>query len=231
MQSNLQTIIDQTAVVIPAFNAERFIADVVQRVSEIVPKERVIVVDDGSMDETANAARSAGAAVLDHEENQGKGMALHTGILEAARLGMEFAITLDADGQHNPTEINAFVEKQAQTGADIIVGDRMSDRKDMPGIRIFANTATSWFLTLRTGTPIPDSQNGYRMIRTSLYKSLKLKAKRYDAESEVLIRAAKAGAKIESVPTETIYGTEVSSVNPVIDTLRFLRMAVKSIFW
>ena len=69
------------------------------------------------------------------------------------------------------------------------------------------------------------------MIRISLYKTLKLKAKRYDAESEVLIRAAKAGAKIESVPIETIYGTEVSSVNPVIDTLRFLRMAIKSIFW
>lgn len=231
MPNILQTVIDQTAVVIPAFNAERFIADVVKRVSEIVPKSRIIVVDDGSLDETAAVARSAGAVVLAHEANQGKGMALHTGILEAARMGMEFAITLDADGQHNPAEITDFIQRQIRTGADIVVGDRMSDRKDMPGIRIFANTATSWFLTLRTGTRIPDSQNGYRMIRTSLYKTLKLKAKRYDAESEVLIRAAKAGAKIESVPTETIYGTEVSSVNPFIDTLRFLRMAIKSIFW
>ena len=76
-----------------------------------------------------------------------------------------------------------------------------------------------------------DSQNGYRLIRTALFMKLRIKAKRYDAESEFLIRGAKAGGTIESVPVETIYGTEKSSVNPVIDTLRFLRLAIKSIFW
>lgn len=231
MDINLEKITDRTAAVIPALNADRFIADVIERTSAIIPKERIIVVDDGSTDDTAAVARNTGAVVLAHNENQGKGIALHTGIVKAAEMGMEFAVTLDADGQHNPAEISAFIEKQAQTDADIIVGNRMADRADMPGLRVFANAATSWFLSLRTGTRIPDSQNGYRLIRTSLYTTLKLKAKRYDAESEVLIRAAKAGAKIESVPIETIYGTEVSSVNPVIDTLRFLRMAIKSIFW
>ena len=231
MNKNLEAITDSTAVVIPALNADRFIADVIERTSAIIPKERIIVVDDGSTDDTATVARNTGALLLVHEENQGKGVALHTGILKAAEMGMEFAVTLDADGQHNPAEITAFIEKQAQTDADIIVGNRMADRKDMPADRVFANAATSWILSLRTGTRRPDSQNGYRMIRTSLYKTLKLKAKRYDAESEVLIRAAKAGAKIESVPVETIYGTEVSSVNKVIDTFRFLRLAIKSIFW
>jgi len=231
VNKNLEAITDSTAVVIPAFNADRFVADVIERTSEIIPKERIVVIDDGSVDATASVARAAGALLLVHEENQGKGVALHTGILKAAEMGMEFAVTLDADGQHNPAEITAFIERQAQTNADILVGNRMADRKDMPADRVFANAATSWILSLRTGTRIPDSQNGYRMIRTSLYKTLKLKAKRYDAESEVLIRAAKAGAKIDSVPVETIYGTEVSSVNKVIDTFRFLRLAIKSIFW
>jgi glycosyltransferase involved in cell wall biosynthesis len=231
VERSCETIIEKTAAVIPAYNAGRFVAGVVEKTSEIIPRSRIIVVDDGSTDNTAEEAQRAGAVVTRHALNQGKGVALHTGILEAAEMGMDFAITLDADGQHNPDEIRGFVEKQAATDADIIVGNRMADRGDMPGIRVFANRATSWFLSFRTGTHIPDSQNGYRMIRTSLYKTLKLKAKKYDAESEVLIKGASAGAKIESVPVETIYGSEVSSVNPFIDTLRFLRMAIKSIFW
>ena len=89
MNKNLEAITDSTAVVIPAFNADRFVADVIERTSEIIPKERIVVIDDGSVDATASVARAAGALLLVHEENQGKGVALHTGILKAAEMGME----------------------------------------------------------------------------------------------------------------------------------------------
>jgi glycosyltransferase involved in cell wall biosynthesis len=228
---DLEAVQSRTAVVIPAFNAARHLQAVVDSTSRFIPRSRIIVVDDGSADDTGEAADRSGAVVLRHTENRGKGIALNTGILEAAEMGMDFVITLDADGQHNPEEIPRFLEKELETGADVIVGNRMADKKNMPGDRVFANNATSWFVSVRAGVPIPDSQNGYRLIKTSLYKSLKLKAKRYEAESETLIRAGKAGARIEWVPVETIYSTEKSSVNPVVDTFRFLRMAIKSIFW
>jgi glycosyltransferase involved in cell wall biosynthesis len=231
VSGDLVAIASRTAVVIPAFNAASHLQGVIEAASRFVHRSRIIVVDDGSTDATGDIARGCGAEVLCHAENQGKGVALHTGILGAAGMGMEYAITMDADGQHNPEEIPLFLEKELETGADIIVGNRMADRKNMPGDRVFANRATSWFVSARTGAHIPDSQNGYRLIRTSLYTSLKIKSKRYAAESEVLIRAARAGARIDWVPVETIYSTEQSSVHPVVDTLRFLRMAIKSFFW
>lgn len=231
MTENVDSIRARTAVVIPAFNAAAHVAAVVEAVSKHVPLSRVIVVDDGSADDTGAAARRSGAVLLEHEENRGKGVALETGILAAARMGMDFVITLDADGQHDPREIPIFLVKEAQTGADIIVGNRMANRRNMPADRVFANRATSWFVSARSGVRIPDSQNGYRLLRTALYQGLGIQARRYDAESEVLIRAGRAGARIEWVPVETIYGAEKSSVNPVVDTLRFLRMAVKSMFW
>ena len=231
MSSRLESIASQTAVVIPALDAARHLEAVVRETSRFIPLSRIIVVDDGSTDGTHETATRAGATVLRHAENQGKGIALNTGILAAFEMGAVYAITMDADGQHDPREIPLFLERELETEADIIVGNRMANRKNMPGDRVFANRVTSWFVSLRSGVHIPDSQNGYRLIKTSLYQTLRIKAKRYAAESEVLIRAAKRGAKIDWVPVETIYGSETSSVNPVVDTVRFLRMAVRNLFW
>ena len=231
MNPSLEPIVSHTAVVVPAFNAARHLEAVVRETSRFIPLSRIIVVDDGSTDSTYDTAARAGATVLRHAENQGKGIALNTGILAALEMGSAFAITLDADGQHDPREIPLFLEKELETDADIIVGNRMANRKNMPGDRVFANRVTSWFVSLRAGVHIPDSQNGYRLIKTTLYNTLRIRAKRYAAESEILIRAGKRGAKIEWVPVETIYGSETSSVNPVADTARFLRMAVRSLFW
>jgi glycosyltransferase involved in cell wall biosynthesis len=227
----LEMMKERTAVVIPAFNAEGHVSAVIAETSRFVPLSRIIVVDDGSTDDTQREAERAGASVLSHGNNRGKGVALNTGILAASERGAHYAITMDADGQHKPAEIPAFIAKALETGADIVVGNRMPHRRNMPGDRVFANRATSWFVSARTGVHIPDSQNGYRLIRVGLYRSLRIRARRYDAESELLIRAAKAGAKIDWVPVETIYGTEVSSVHPVVDTVRFLRMALRSLFW
>lgn len=224
-------IIEATAVVIPAYNAGRHLREVVEDVARHVPLDRIIVVDDGSADDTAEVARAAGAVVIAHPENQGKGGALKTGILAAGERGHRFAITLDADGQHNPDDIPRFIERWVETGADIIVGDRMSATGEMPWLRLWTNRVTSGVVSLLARRRIPDSQNGYRMISTDVFAKLPLETTRYDTESEILIRAGKRGARIASVPVETIYGEEVSSINPWVDTLRFFRMVLKALFW
>ena len=231
MVATQASVAERTAVIIPAFNAARQLAAVVDNVRRHIPLERIIIVDDGSSDDTHAVATGTGAIVVQHEANRGKGAALHTAIEKALAMGWEFVITLDADGQHDPQEIPKFVAHQERTDADIIVGNRMADRQDMPFIRVFANRATSDFVSLRAGTRIPDSQNGYRMMRTRIFENIDLETTRYDTESEMLIKAGRRGARIESVPVKTIYGEEVSSVNPFVDTLRFFRMAFKSLFW
>jgi glycosyltransferase involved in cell wall biosynthesis len=217
--------------VLPAYNAPPYLTAVIEDLGEFLPEDQIIVVDDGSTDDTNRVAREAGVVVVEHRMNQGKGAALVSGAGKAIELGMDYIITLDADGQHAPAEIPKFVEHARKTGADIICGNRMDDRKNMPFIRIFANRATSWFVTLRTGIKIPDSQNGYRMLKTAVFEKINLVTKRYDTESEILIKTAGIGGKIESIPVQTIYGTETSSVNPFIDTLRFFRMVGRSLFW
>jgi glycosyltransferase involved in cell wall biosynthesis len=224
-------ILAKTAAVLPAFNAGRHLDSVIDDLDDFLPRERIIVVDDGSSDDTKEVAQAAGVVVVQHELNEGKGAALVSGARKAIELGMDYIITLDADGQHDPAEIPRFVEKARKTDADIICGNRMDDRKDMPAIRVFANSATSWFVTLRTGIKIPDSQNGYRMLKTAIFRKIHLATKRYDTESEILIKTAGIGGKIESIPVQTIYGTETSSVNPFIDTLRFFRLVWRSLFW
>ena len=225
------SVIEQVAVVIPAYNAARHLDAVIADVRRHVPGERVIVVDDGSSDDTAAVAERAGAQVIVHEVNRGKGAALRTGILAAGERGHRFAITLDADGQHNPDDIPAFIERYRETGADIIVGNRMSATGEMPALRLWTNRVTSLVVSMLARRRVPDSQNGYRMIDTGVFGRIPLETTRYDTESEILIRAGRRGATIASVPVETIYGEEVSSINPFKDTLRFFRMVLKALFW
>lgn len=223
--------IETTAVIIPAYNAASHLETVVDAVARVVPRERIIIVDDGSGDETASVASGLGAILIRHEQNRGKGAALATAFARALELGFPFVVTLDADGQHNPLEIPSFLLAQRESGADIVVGNRMADTGKMPWLRRTTNRLTSWVLSLRTGQRIPDSQNGYRLHRTEIFRRMRLVTTRYDTESEILIKAARNGAKIGSVPVETIYEGAKSSINPLVDSFRFLRMVIRSFFW
>lgn len=224
-------VIDTTAVVIPAFNAAAHLSGVIADVAARVPRGHIIVVDDGSADDTAAVARDAGAVLVAHPRNRGKGAALRTGILAAHERGFRFAITLDADGQHDPAEIPAFIDRWVETGADIIVGNRMAATGTMPALRLWTNRFTSAVVSALARRRVPDSQNGYRMIDTGVFAELPLVTTRYDTESEILIRAGRRGASIASVPVRTIYGDEVSAIHPVVDTWRFFRMVLRALFW
>ena len=224
-------MLDKTAIVIPAYNAASHLREVIQRCSAILPRERIIVVDDGSSDDTFAIAHAEDVTTIKHQDNWGKGKALSTGILKAHEMGAAYAFTIDADGQHDPQEIPSFLDHLQKTDADIIIGNRMLDVRDMPWLRVRTNRFTSWIVSLKAGQKIPDSQSGYRMIKTSLFLKIRLETTRYETESEILFKAAKLGARIEAVPIATIYGEEISAINPFMDTIRFFRLVIKSFFW
>lgn len=213
------------AAVIPAFNEEHNIAAVVEGVRPFVAI--TVVIDDGSADDTAGAARAAGAIVLRHDSNTGKGSALKTGFKYLSDNGYEGAITIDADGQHDPAEIPLFVIA-AEQGCDMVIGNRMSNVSTMPFIRRFANHASSFLISLFLGQNVRDSQNGFRYYKLTSVLSLPLKASKYDLETEVIFKAGRAGYRIGWVPTRTIYRTEArSKFNSLTDTLRFVRALVR----
>lgn len=212
-----------TCAIVPCFNESANVARVVKAVRKHL--DVCIVIDDCSNDDTAKAAIDAGARLLRHEANLGKGMALKNGFALAAASGFSAAVTLDGDGQHDPEEIPRFL-KAFETGHfDIVLGDRMGDLSAMPGVRRLTNLFTSWCVTRMAGVPIRDSQVGFRLIRLDTWQSLDLTGRRFDLESEILIKACRNGARITAVPIRTIYkGTEDSKIRPFADTCRFFRV-------
>jgi len=221
----------RTAAVVPCYNVQDQVGRVLEGILRYLPPERVIVVDDGSTDSTRERAQVRGVQVVEHHRNLGKGAALVSGARRAEEMGMEYVVTLDADGQHDPDEIPLFLSEVERSGADIVIGNRMGNPEGMPPLRKLSNLLTSLVISLRTGCRIPDSQSGYRMIRVSLLTRIPLVTRRYETESEVLIKAARQGAVIASVPIRTIYGTGKSSIHPVRDTIRFFSLVVRSFFW
>jgi GT2 family glycosyltransferase len=157
-------------------------------------------------------------------------MALRTGFEAAVGAGTEAVITMDSDGQHLASEAGRFVDAWEE-GADVVVGDRMADNDNMPWLRKRTNEFTSWVISRVAGARIPDSQNGYRLFDAEVLRSVKLESRRYDMESEILIRAARQGYRIASVPISTIYHDEESSINPFVDTFRFFRLVWRARGW
>ncbi|HPF71715.1 MAG TPA: glycosyltransferase family 2 protein [Candidatus Krumholzibacteria bacterium] len=212
--------------ILPALNAARFLPDVIADIRRRQPGLRVLVVDDGSTDGTADTARQAGAEVIVHEVNKGKGEALKTGYRWALESGIDWVFTMDSDGQHLPAEMQGFLDAVLGDRLDVVVGTRMARTEGMPWIRLMTNRFTSWVVSRLAGCPIPDSQNGYRLYRTRLLDGVRLKTSRYDSESEILVRLARRGARIGSAPISTVYGDEKSSINPFVDTGRFFRLVL-----
>lgn len=212
----------RVAVVIPAFREAAAIAEVVRGARRHVSS--VLVVDDCSPDATAEQARAAGATVLRHPVNRGKGAALKTGFAWLAEQGYTHGITLDGDGQHNTDEIPGFLAMLADSRADVVLGNRFTDLRGMPLVRRAVNRGMSWLISRICRCPIPDSQCGFRALRVALPAIQAAQSNHYDYETEVLVLAARAGASIRSVPVRTIYRGETSKIRPVRDTLRFLKL-------
>lgn len=210
---------DEIIALIPAYNEARYIADVVQRTLAHAP---VVVIDDGSSDGSGAAAALAGAKVLAHAVNQGKGKALNTGFEYAVQRGVAAAITLDADGQHDPDEIPAFIDAYRSGKGDIIIGQRSFAQ--MPAKSQFGNRVGTFLLGLAMGQPVPDNQSGYRLLTREVMARVRPDTTRFEAEVEILLRAQLAGFRLAWVPIKTIYNDKKSHFRPLHDSALFLRM-------
>jgi len=214
--------------VVPAYNEQRYVSEVISGIKKHLAD--VLVVDDGSDDDTARIAKEAGAIVVRHEQNRGKGEALKTALAWAGKNNFEAIIVLDADGQHDWDEIPAFIETAAREQADFVVGNRMDRIENMPWLRKVTNQFTSWAISRMIGQPVYDTQCGYRLVRLDAMRNLKLRTHKYDTESEMLVLAGKKGYKIANVTIKTIYSGQPSFINPVKDSLRFFGVVFRYIF-
>ena len=213
----------QTAAVIPAYQDEKHIGDIVRRVRQRL--DHVLVIDDGSNDQTAQRAREADAEVIVHDQNRGKGDAIKTGLGHWLDRELTWVILLDSDGQHLPEEIDRFIAAAASaTQLSFFIGNRMNNVIGMPFIRRVVNRYMSRRISRLCGQKIPDTQCGFRMLDRQLIPELLGAGDRYDYETEVLIIASRKGYRIESVPITTVYSDQVSKIRPVRDALRFLNL-------
>ena len=216
--------IDRTTVagVIPAYLEEKHIADVVRRALEQL--DNILVVDDGSPDATAVSARNAGAEVIVHPQNAGKGESIKTGLRHWLDRNFTYVVILDGDGQHRPEEIARFLAAACSTRAELLIGSRMRDVREMPLVRRWVNRYMSNRISRLCGQAIPDTQCGFRMVHRSIIPDLLGGAARFDYETEMLIIASRKGCRVESVPITTVYSDEVSSIHPGRDTIRFFKL-------
>jgi glycosyltransferase involved in cell wall biosynthesis len=209
-------------VIIPAFHEESRIGAVVRAVRE--QGLDVVVIDDGSGDRTPAEAEVAGAKVVVHPQNMGKGVALNTGFNYARENGYNAVITMDADGQHAPAEAVKFIDAYVRTGIAVLIGNRMADAENMPRIRLWTNQFMSWMLSRVMGQYVPDTQCGYRLYRCDVLPFVSARSERFAAESEMLLHVAARGIRMGSVRVSTIYADEKSKINPLVDTFRFFSM-------
>lgn len=221
MDSSLRVVVG-----IPALNEERTIAKVV--VQSKKHGDKVLVVDDGSKDDTALIAENLGAVVLRHEKNLGKGAAIRDCFDWAKKTGADVLVTLDGDGQHDPSRIPVLVDTLQATGADVVIGGRTARPPDMPRYRWLGERALDLATQVKIGERIVDAQSGFRAYSRRAIENLVAAEFGMGVDSETIIRAHRAGMKIVEVPITAHYaGLKSSSHNPVMHGLDVVFSLVK----
>jgi glycosyltransferase involved in cell wall biosynthesis len=211
---------------IAAFNEEIHVADVVKGAARHA--SQVVVVDDGSIDATADRAREAGAVVLRLEHNRGKGCAIRTGLEYVLKQACSHILFLDADLQHDPAEIPLLVARAEAGAGDFVIGEREFRKNAMPAARFYSNVIGSAILSRFIGARVMDSQSGFRLIRADLLRDLQLTATGYEIETEMLIKLVRAGATVDRVTVRRLqYAGARSKIHQFRDTSRTCLLAVR----
>lgn len=214
----------RVAALVPAFDCARTIADVVRGAAHHC--EHVLVIDDGSNDATAQLARAAGAEVIRHEANRGKGAALRSGLIRLLAEGFTHAFSVDGDGQHLASEMQRMLDaSHAAPGAIVLGARRISPEQEVAPIKRFGNDFANWWVSLAAGREFRDTQTGFRIYPIAATLDLGVQAERYQFESEVLILAARRGIDIETCEVAVFYpppGERISHYDPWLDTCRII---------
>lgn len=228
MPLNISGIKMNYCVLIPSYNEAKTIGGIIRRL-----KDRgitVYVVDDGSVDDTFSIATSEGAIVVRHKENMGKGASLRQGFEHISKKGYDAVLVMDGDNQHEVDSIGDFTNKMDESGADMVIGNRMSDTASMPLIRRITNRFMSWLISKLCGQYVPDTQCGFRLIKKRVLDSVKLKSSNFEIESEIILKTSRGGFRIASVPIKSVYEDERSRINPITDTIRFILFLISHAF-
>lgn len=208
-------------VIIPTYNNARTIRRVVSEVMAV--SANVIVVDDGSTDGTSGILRQLGVTTVTHLRNRGKGAALKSGFRKARQMGFDYAVTMDADGQHFASDIRLFVEKERHKPGALVVGCRNLNEEGMPAGNTFANKFSNFWFRLQTGINLTDTQTGFRMYPLRRLPALYLISSRYEAELALLVLMAWRGVALRTVDVRVSYNPEggrVSHFRPCLDFVR-----------
>lgn len=192
----------KTIAVIPAYNEAMTIACVLERTRGFV--DDMIVVDDGSTDRTGEIARVQGAVVVRHVINRGLGAAIGTGFEKARRMKADAVVTLDADGQHDPSQIPTLVA-QLEAGADVVIGSRMLERRGMPWYRVVANMFGNLATLLLFGAWASDSQSGFRTFSAYALTQIQIVTNRMEVSSELIAEIKRHKLSLAEVPVKAIY--------------------------
>ena len=201
--------------VIPCFNEENFIGDIVTRARIYVDK--VIVIDDGSTDNTSEVAKAAGAEVIRHERRRGAGAATKSGFEAAKTNNADILVTLDGDGQHDPDEIPQVLAPILSCKADLVIGSRflLQNIKKVPKYRKFGIDIITWLYNLGSKKKVSDSQSCFRAYSRKSLEAVSITENGFSFSVEVLIQARKKGFVITEVPTSCVYHSQGSTINPL----------------
>jgi len=223
--------LDKICILIPAYNARNTLGLVLKKIEPL--KSDVVVVDDGSSDETKRLALENRVQLLEHPLNLGKGAALRTGFQYILQRDYQVVITLDADGQHDPAEIPFLLRIFQSVKPDILIASRAMEFDKMTFLRRFWNRLGVKAVSRLCHSDITDSQSGFRLIRTEVLKALNLSTSGFETELELLIKACKRGFSVLSVPINTprVDGTGSSHFRPVVDTWRVCMLFLRGLFW
>jgi glycosyltransferase involved in cell wall biosynthesis len=217
------------ALLIPAYNEEENIKGVIQKSQKFV--KDIFVVDDGSQDMTSLISRKAGAYVIRHEKNRGKGAAIITGFSEILKRNFDAVITIDADGQHLPSEIPVLITAFEHADGDIIIGERLINLDKMPFHRYLANKIGKFFISRAAGTHLRDTQSGFRIYSKEVIKRVIIDTRGFEMETEILLKARKAGFRIGSTRVTTVYAdNHPSHFRPVKDFYKISILVLKNLF-
>lgn len=215
---------------IPCYNAENALPNLLAELKAFIPPERIICVNDGSTDRTVTVLRAHGVRAYHFPKNQGKGAALKLGYEIALKCGATMVLAIDSDHQHLPADIPKFLQESSRY--DIVVGSRRRNGRfgaPMPLPRVFSNATTSAILSRLAKQRIEDAQCGFRLIQRPCLEEIAplCKERGFMFETEFLLYAAERGYKIGFVEIEVIYGSSASHMRYVADTLNFVKIVLR----
>ena len=224
MDTNFKDVL----VIVPVYNAEPHLPELIRRCRKIVASEKLLFINDGSTDRGLDILKKENVNYISFPVNRGKGAALKAGFGYAIEKGYRSVLTIDADLQHPPEEMRGFIE--ADDGRTVLIGTRRMNLKKMPFPRWLSNNLTSLIISIFSSQRVRDSQSGFRLMPTAILKAVQLKTVKYDFESEMLFKMGALDCPIDEVPVSTIYDGSPSYINPLKDTLRFIRQIWKRIW-